>query len=137
MEIVFKIATWAWLPVLGLGVVLSGLFWWLGKLESEKRDRMRSLRHGLERDPTPAQLAEAQRLWPSAMNLPEKHRVDDWKKRALADEGRLASNFELMKGVVRVFLFVAVVGLALLITSRFAPKEEAAPPSQPPAATGS
>lgn len=137
MEIVFKIAAWAWLPVLGLGAVLSGLFWWLGKLESEKRDRMRTLRHGLERDPSPAQLAEAQRLWPSAMNLPEKHRVDDWKKRALADEGRLASNFELMKGVVRVFLFVAVVGLALFVTSRFAPKEEAAPPSQPPTTTGS
>lgn len=121
MDVFLSIARWLGLVLAGAGFVLSGLMLWICHMGSQSREQLRELRHALEKDPSPAQLNEARRLWPDASKLPGKYEVDDLKRRALEAEMKRANSFELSKGTLRVFLFVMGLGIALHLVGRYVP----------------
>lgn len=89
------------------------------------------LRVGLERDPTPAQLAQAIRLWPEAGKFSPNLQKTELVRRAHEEEGKRAAKTEMIKGLVRTIFFISAFAAALYVASLFLrPRPEAA---QPPA----
>lgn len=81
------------------------------------RDKIRTLRSALERDPTPVQLNEARRMWPAAMQITEKLQQGELQRMAHADENKMSAKFEVGKATCRFFIIVAVVCGAIMIAS--------------------
>lgn len=85
---------------------------------ASEREVVRSLRVALERDPSPTQLSQAMRRWPEAGRYPEAHQRQELIKQSQLEEGRRANNTELIKGVVRVCIGIAVLGAAIFLAAQ-------------------
>lgn len=101
---------------------------------NQGREEMRVLRVGLERDPTPAQLAQAIRMWPEAGKFSPNLQKTELVRRAHEEEGKRAAKTEMIKGLVRTIFFISAFAGALYVASLFLrPRPDA--PQQPATTT--
>ncbi len=82
------------------------------------REEMRALRVALEKEPSPAQLGEALRLWPEATKYNGGMQLAELRKGAHGQELIRAERTEKLKGLVRVLFFIAVIGIVLFIAGQ-------------------
>ena len=103
-------------PILAIAAVVAAIIMWvIGKRISDNRELLRSLRVALDRDPSPAQISEAIRMWPEATQYPGHHQVDELRRIARDDETKRAKNFEMAKKGSRVFATIAFLAVAIYI----------------------
>lgn len=122
MDQVLDIAGKVAIPLVIAGIIAAAITYWFARGLSASREAMRKLRTALERDPTPAQLAESLRTWPSAGSLPGQHQVNEFKRLAGIEENKRATRFEASKSLCRFFVILAFVGVVLQIAAMYWPR---------------
>ncbi|MBX7133314.1 MAG: hypothetical protein K1X67_11620 [Fimbriimonadaceae bacterium] len=123
-------------PIGGLVAVVAVVLALIGHLYGRQvsigRETVRKLRVGLEHDPSPGQLGQALRLWPEAAKYPGNNQRIELVKQANLDEARRANQFEFVKGVVRMCIGIAFLGVVLYILSMiFKPGKAVEPEPKP------
>jgi hypothetical protein len=83
------------------------------------RDELRKLRTALERDPSPAQHAQARGMWPIVSQTAEKLQQSEFVRHAHHDEAKLSARFEQMKGLSRVCIGFGVVFFGIYLLGTF------------------
>lgn len=97
---------------------------------NQSREEMRVLRVALERDPSPAQLAQAIRMWPEAGKFSPNLQKTELVRRAHEEEGKRAAKTEMIKGLVRTIFFISAFAAALYVASLFLrPRPESPQPA--------
>lgn len=119
MEQVLNVAGMVAIPLVIAGVIAAAITYWFSMGLSSAREAMRTLRTALERDPSPAQLAESLRNWPSAANLPGQHQVNEFKRLAGIEEGKRAARFEQSKSLCRFFVILAFLGVVAWFAAKY------------------
>jgi urea transporter len=118
MEDIFKIAGPIGL-IVAIATALGAVFAHLFAIQlHNSREEMRRLRVGLEKDPSPAQMGEALRMWPEATKFTGAMQMGELRKNAHAAEMSRASKAENIKGMVRVFFFISAIGIVLFIVDK-------------------
>ena len=105
---------------LAIGALLAmGVAYFISRQLANDREQLRTLRVGLERNPSPAQMGEGIKLWPEIANYPANLQVQEMVKRANLDENRRAERVEVTMGIVRFIGFLAFIGVALVVAGMF------------------
>ena len=83
------------------------------------RDSLRTLRSALERDPSPSQLAEARRMYPSVSQTAEKLQQSEFARQTHIDEAKLSARFEQSKGLSRMCIGAGVFFFVIFLVGTF------------------
>jgi len=115
--------------IAGIGCIVAGAIIYIISTQlATSREEMRKLRVALERDPTPAQLGEAIKLWPEAGKYSPNQQKPELIRRAHEEETKRAQKNEMMKGLSRTMFFVGAFAGALYVASIFLGREPAPEP---------
>ncbi len=119
MEPVMKIALPLGWPLAILGVVGAVITYVIAQQFAKSREELRALRVAMEHSPTPEHIRKCIALWPDLSQYPSTVQQGEMVKRTTIEEGKRAQRKEATLTYTRICVFVAVVGVALIVTGQF------------------
>ena len=116
--------------IAAIALLVAGIIIFIISMQlASSREELRALRVALERDPTPAQLGEAIKMWPEAGKYSQNQQKSELIRKAHDEETKRAQKNEDLKGLSRTIFFVAAFSGALYVASIFLGREPAAEPA--------
>jgi uncharacterized membrane protein YeaQ/YmgE (transglycosylase-associated protein family) len=119
MDKVLQVAIQMGWPVAIVGVVGAVVNYMIARQFGQLREELRALRVSMEHSPSQEQIRRCLTLWPELAQYPSTIQLGEMVKRTTLEEGKRAQRKESALTITRIFVFVAVVGAALIVTGMF------------------
>lgn len=106
-------------PLALVGVLGAAITYWIARQFGAQREEMRALRVAVEHAATPEYIRKCVARWPDLSQYPATVQQGEMVKRTNIEEGKLAQRKESALSYTRIWVFVAFIGVALIVTGQF------------------